>query len=83
MATGDVGFETERSLLRAIRLTARVCHDMYVSLRKLALPLFVAVLCLGQATWQAETNPPGVDWGGLSAARKQTALRVMQTEGCA
>jgi protein-disulfide isomerase len=56
---------------------------MYVSLRKLALPLFVAVLCLGQATWQAETNPPGVDWGGLSAAKKQAALRVMQTEGCA
>ena len=55
---------------------------MYVTLRKLALPLFVAALCLGQATWQAETNPPGVDWAGLSAAKKQAALRVMQTEAC-
>jgi len=43
----------------------------------------VAVLCLGQATWQAETNPPGVDWAGLNSAKKQAALRVMQSEGCA
>jgi len=53
-----------------------------VSLRKLILPFFVAVLCLGQATWQAEPNPPGVDWIGLSGAKKQSALRIMQTEGC-
>jgi protein-disulfide isomerase len=53
-----------------------------VSLRKLILPFFVAVLCLGQATWQAEPNPPGVDWVGLSGAKKQSALRIMQTEGC-
>ena len=53
-----------------------------MSLRKLILPFSVAVLCLGQATWQAEPNPPGVDWAGLNAAKKQAALRVMQTEGC-
>jgi protein-disulfide isomerase len=53
-----------------------------VSFRKLILPLFVAVLCLGQATWQAETNPPGVDWAGLPPAKKQAGLRIMQTEGC-
>lgn len=53
-----------------------------MSLRKLILPFFVAVLCLGQATWQAEPNPPGVDWIGLSGAKKQSALRIMQTEGC-
>ena len=53
-----------------------------MSLRKLVLPFFVAVLCLGQATWQAEPNPPGVDWIGLSGAKKQSALRIMQTEGC-
>lgn len=53
-----------------------------MSLRKLILPFFVAVLCLGQATWQAEPNPPGVDWVGLSGAKKQSALRIMQTEGC-
>jgi protein-disulfide isomerase len=53
-----------------------------VSLRRLVLPLFTAVLCLGQATWQTVTDPPGVDWKGLSAAKKQTALRIMQSEGC-
>jgi protein-disulfide isomerase len=54
-----------------------------VTLRKLILPFFVAVLCLGQATWQAVTDPPGVDWHGLTGARKQAALRLLQTEGCA
>ena len=52
-------------------------------LRKLVLPFFVAVLCLGQATWQAVTDPPGVDWKNLSGARRQAALRLMQSEGCA
>jgi protein-disulfide isomerase len=54
-----------------------------VSFRKLALPFFVAVLCLAQATWQTVTDPPGVDWNGLSGAKKTAALRVMQTEECA
>ncbi|HVW83040.1 MAG TPA: thioredoxin domain-containing protein [Bryobacteraceae bacterium] len=54
-----------------------------MSFRKLALPFFVAVLCLGQATWQTVTDPPGVDWNGLSGAKKTAALRVMQTEECA
>jgi protein-disulfide isomerase len=53
-----------------------------VSFRNIALPLLVAALCLGQATWQAEINPPGVDWGNLNAARKQSALRIMQSEKC-
>ena len=53
-----------------------------MSFRKFVLPFFVAVLCLGQATWQAETNPPGVDWAGLTGAKKTAALRVMQTEQC-
>jgi protein-disulfide isomerase len=52
-------------------------------LRKLALPFLVAVLCLGQATWQAVVDLPGVDWAGLTGAKKQAALRIMQTEGCA
>jgi protein-disulfide isomerase len=54
-----------------------------VTFRKLALPLFAAVLCLGQATWQTVSDPPGVDWHGLTGARKQAALRLMQSEGCA
>jgi protein-disulfide isomerase len=53
-----------------------------VSFRRLVLPLFTAVLCLGQATWQTVTDPPGVDWKGLGAAKKQSALRIMQSEGC-
>ena len=53
-----------------------------MSFRKLALPYFVAVLCLGQATWQTVVDLPGVDWGTLTGAKKQTALRIMQTESC-
>jgi protein-disulfide isomerase len=53
-----------------------------VSFRRFVLPFFVSLLCLGQATWQAVTDPPGVDWKGLSPAKKQSALRIMQTEGC-
>jgi protein-disulfide isomerase len=53
-----------------------------VSLTRLVLPLFVALLCLGQATWQSVTDLPGVDWKGLGPAKKQSALRIMQTEGC-
>ncbi|MGD1069069.1 MAG: DsbA family protein [Bryobacteraceae bacterium] len=54
-----------------------------MTLRNPILPFFVAVLCFGQATWQAETDPPGVDWHGLTGARKQAALRLMRTEACA
>lgn len=53
-----------------------------MTLRKLALPLFVAALCLGQANWQTVTDPPGVDWKGLAGPKKAAALRVMQAEGC-
>lgn len=51
-------------------------------MRRVVLPFFVAVLCLGQATWQAVVDLPGVDWNGLTGAKKQMALRVMQTESC-
>jgi protein-disulfide isomerase len=53
-----------------------------VSFTRLVLPFFVAILCLGQATWQTVTDLPGVDWKGLGAAKKQAALRLMQAEGC-
>jgi protein-disulfide isomerase len=53
-----------------------------VTLRRFALPLFVSALCLGQATWQTVTELPGVDWKGLTGAKKQSALRIMQAEGC-
>ena len=50
--------------------------------RYAVLPFFVAVLCLGQATWQTVVDLPGIDWNGLTGAKKQAALRIMQTEGC-
>jgi protein-disulfide isomerase len=53
-----------------------------VSFTRFVLPLFVAVLCLGQATWQTVTDLPGIDWKGLIPAKKQAALRLMQSEGC-
>ncbi len=53
-----------------------------MTFRNVALPFFVSVLCLGQATWQTVTDPPGVDWKGLTGPKKQAALRIMQTEGC-
>jgi protein-disulfide isomerase len=55
---------------------------MSVSFRRFSIPLFVAALCLAQTTWQAVTNPPGVEWNGLAAAKKQSALRLMQAEEC-
>lgn len=54
-----------------------------MSSRRLLLPLLTAVLCLGQATWQTVTDLPGVDWKGLNPAKKQSALRILQAEGCA
>ena len=42
----------------------------------------VGVLCLAQGDWQTLTELPGVDWQGLSPARKATALRIIRTEAC-
>ena len=53
-----------------------------VGFSKLAVPLFIASLCSGQALWQTVTELPGVDWGALSAVQRQSALHFMQTEGC-
>jgi protein-disulfide isomerase len=48
------------------------------------LPLFsLAALCLAQGTWQTATDLPGVDWHGLSGARKQAALKFIREEPCA
>lgn len=57
-----------------------------MSFRRLLISLFialsVALICFGQANWQAVTELPGVDWKGLPAAKKQSALHLMQAEGC-
>jgi protein-disulfide isomerase len=54
-----------------------------VNYRRLALPFCLSIVCLGQATWQTVMDPPGVEWNGLTGARKQSALRLMQSEPCA
>ncbi len=54
-----------------------------MSFRKLAVPFFIAVVCFAQAKWQAVTDPPGVDWHGLTGAKKDLALHLMQSEACA
>lgn len=53
-----------------------------MTFRKLALPFFVTVLCLGQTTWQTVSNVPGVDWHGLTGAKKDAALKLLRSEGC-
>lgn len=53
-----------------------------MTFRRLALPLFIAALCFGQAAWQTVTDLPGVDWKSLIGAKRTPALRVMQAEGC-
>lgn len=53
-----------------------------VSLRKLALFLSLSVLCLAQGDWQTSTDLPGVDWQGLTGAKKALALKIARTEKC-
>jgi protein-disulfide isomerase len=57
-------------------------HNGRVNFRRLFLFLCVGVLCLAQGDWQTLTELPGVDWQGLSPARKATALRIIRTEAC-
>jgi protein-disulfide isomerase len=53
-----------------------------VSFRKLALLFSVTVLCLAQGDWQTQTELPGVDWQGITGAKKTLALKIMRTEAC-
>lgn len=57
-------------------------HNKTVSLRKLALCLSLAVLCLAPSNWRTATDLPGVDWQGLTGARKALALKIVRTEKC-
>ena len=56
--------------------------NRFVSFRKLVLFLSLAVLCLAQGDWQTITELPGVDWQGLTGAKKALALKIVRTEGC-
>ncbi|MDP9171154.1 MAG: thioredoxin domain-containing protein [Acidobacteriota bacterium] len=53
-----------------------------MSFRKLALPFFASALCLAGVAWQTVADPPGVDWHGLTGAKRDAALKFLRTEGC-
>jgi protein-disulfide isomerase len=44
--------------------------------------LSLGVLCLAQGTWETATELPGVDWHGISGARKEAALKFIREEQC-
>lgn len=54
-----------------------------MSFRKLSLFLLLAAVCLAQGDWQTQTELPGVDWQGMTGAKKAAALKIMRTEACA
>jgi len=53
-----------------------------VSFRKVVLFLCVAVACIAQGDWQTIADLPGVDWQGLTGARKALALKIIRTTTC-
>jgi protein-disulfide isomerase len=53
-----------------------------VRFRRILLPLVTAVICLAQGDWKTVTNLPGIDWQGLTGAKKDGALKLMQSEAC-
>jgi protein-disulfide isomerase len=53
-----------------------------VRVRNFAPFFLLGVLCLAQGTWQTATELPGVDWHGISGARKEAALKFIRTEKC-
>jgi len=42
----------------------------------------MSAACLAAVAWQAVTNVPGVDWHGMTGAKKDAALKFLRTEGC-
>jgi len=55
---------------------------MFVRIRNFAPVFFLGALCLAQGTWQTATELPGVDWHGISGAKKEAALKFIRTEQC-
>jgi protein-disulfide isomerase len=53
-----------------------------VRIRNFAPFFLLGVLCLAQGTWETATELPGVDWHGISGARKDAALKFIRTEHC-
>jgi protein-disulfide isomerase len=42
----------------------------------------LAALCLAEGNWQTATDLPGIDWNGLTGAKRQVALSFLRAEGC-
>jgi len=42
----------------------------------------LATLCLAQGNWQTTDDVNGVDWQGLTGAKKQAALSLLRSESC-
>ena len=53
-----------------------------VRIRQILLPLATAVLCVAQGDWTTVTALPGIDWQGLTGAKRDSALKLMQAEKC-
>src|SRR6266436_370325 len=69
----EIGVQARRAVLS---------DDSNVRTRQFLLPLATAVICLGQADWKAVSALPGIDWQGLTGAKKDGALKLMQAEDC-
>jgi protein-disulfide isomerase len=56
----------------------------FVRIRYLAIALFFGVVALaeGPSNWQTAPEYPGVDWHGISGARKQAAMKFIREEQC-
>jgi protein-disulfide isomerase len=57
-------------------------HNKIVSFRKLLLFLSLTALCLAQGDWQTTSDLPGVDWQGLTGAKKALALKIVRAQAC-
>jgi protein-disulfide isomerase len=53
-----------------------------VRIRNFAPLLLLGVLCLAQESWQTAPEYPGVDWHGISGARKDAAFKFIREESC-
>ena len=52
-----------------------------VKIRSFA-PFLLAAVCLAQGNWQTATEVPGVDWHGVTGARRDAVLKLMREEKC-
>jgi protein-disulfide isomerase len=53
-----------------------------VRIRNFAPVLLLGALCLAQESWETASEYPGVDWHGISGARKDAAFKFIREEQC-